>query len=72
MSNIVDPMVAERNLATMLRNVKAAHLETECTKSGPFTVFAPTDLAFEKLEEGEIIELSEPKKLIKLSGIFEL
>ena len=49
MSNIVDVVVADKNLATMLKSVKAAGLETELSKTGPFTVFAPTDLAFGKL-----------------------
>src|SRR4030095_5819045 len=69
MSNIVDIIVADRNLATILRSIEAAHLETEWSKPGPFTVFAPTDLAFGKLEEGEISELLKPENRIKLTGI---
>ena len=46
MLNIVDVVVADKNLATMLRGVKAAGLEIELAKAGPYTVFAPTDLAF--------------------------
>lgn len=69
MSNIIDIMVTDRNLATILRGVEAAHLETEWCKPGPFTVFAPTDLAFGKLREGEVTELLKPESRVKLSGI---
>lgn len=69
MSNIVDVVVADRNLATLLKSVKAANLEFKWTESGPFTVFAPTDLAFGKLKEGEITELLKPENGIKLTAI---
>lgn len=69
MSNIVDVVVADRNLATMMRGVKAAGLETELGKTGPFTVFAPTDLAFGKLAAGEMSELLKPENRVKLKDI---
>ncbi|HET9823697.1 MAG TPA: fasciclin domain-containing protein, partial [Chitinophagaceae bacterium] len=69
MSNIVDVVVADRNLATMLRSVKAAGLETELSKTGPFTVFAPTDLAFGKLAAGEITQLLKPENKVRLADI---
>jgi len=69
MSNIVDVVVADKNLATMLKSVRAAKLESELRKPGPFTVFAPTDLAFGKLKEGEITELLKPENHIKLTDI---
>jgi len=69
MSNIVDVVVADKNLATMLKGVRAAKLETELRKPGPYTVFAPTDLAFGKLKEGEITELLKPENHIKLTDI---
>ena len=52
-----------------LRSVEAASLETEWSKPGPFTFFAPTDLAFGKLREDEITELLKPENRIKLTGI---
>jgi uncharacterized surface protein with fasciclin (FAS1) repeats len=69
MTNIVDVVVADKNLATMLRVVKAAGMETELSKKGPFTVFAPTDLAFGKLTGGQLAELLKPENKIKLTGI---
>jgi len=69
MSNIVEVVVADKNLATMLRSVKAAGLEIELSKAGPFTVFAPTDLAFGKLSAGKMTELLKPENKVKLTDI---
>ena len=69
MSNIVDVVVADKNLATMLRGVKAAGLETELSKTGPYTVFAPSEMAFGKMAQGELAELLKPENKIKLTGI---
>lgn len=69
MSNIVDVVVADKNLATMLKSVKAAGLETELGKTGPFTIFAPTDLAFGKLATDKMTELLKPENKVKLADI---
>jgi uncharacterized surface protein with fasciclin (FAS1) repeats len=69
MRNVVEVVVADRNLATLLKSFKAAQLETELSKAGPFTVFAPTDLAFGKLAEGKMTELLKPENKIKLTDI---
>ena len=69
MSNVVEVVVADKNLATMSKSVKAAGLEAEWAKKGPFTVFAPTDLAFGKLAEGELKELLKPENKVKLTSI---
>jgi len=69
MSNIVEVVVADKNLATMLRTVKAAGLETELSKTGPFTVFAPTDMAFGKLAQGELSDWLKPENKARLATI---
>jgi len=69
MSNIVDVVVADKNLATMSKSVKAAGLETELVKQGPFTVFAPSEMAFGKLASGVLTDWMKPENMIKLSGI---
>jgi len=69
MSNIVDVVVADRNLATLSKSVKAAQLETQLSKPGPFTFFAPTDLAFGKLKDGEIKDYLMPENRLKLTGM---
>jgi uncharacterized surface protein with fasciclin (FAS1) repeats len=69
MSNVVDVVVADKNLATMSKSVKAAGLESELTKTGPFTVFAPSEIAFGKLASGVLTDWLKPENKIKLTGI---
>ncbi|MBO9572521.1 MAG: fasciclin domain-containing protein [Chitinophagaceae bacterium] len=66
MSSIVDVVVADVNLATMLRSLKAAGLENQWNEPGPFTLFAPSDMAFGKLPAGELAELLRPHNRAKL------
>ena len=69
MSNIVDVVVADKNLATMSKSVKAAGLETALAKQGPFTVFAPSEMAFGKLATGVLADWLKPENKMKLTGI---
>jgi len=69
MSNIVEVVVADKNLATMSKSVKAAGLETELAKTGPFTVFAPSEMAFGKLASGVLTDWMKPENKIKFAGI---
>jgi uncharacterized surface protein with fasciclin (FAS1) repeats len=69
MSNIVEVVVADKNLATMMKSVKATELETKLSKTGPFTVFALTDIAFGKLASGEMAELLKPENKVKLTDL---
>lgn len=47
--NIVDVAVADGNFTVLAKLVTAAGLDETLTGAGPFTVFAPTDAAFEAL-----------------------
>ena len=49
MSNIADVAVTGKNLASLLRAVKAAEMEIELNKTGPLTVFAPSGITAGKL-----------------------
>src|SRR5690242_12479571 len=66
MSNIMDVVKADKNLAVLGKGIKVAGLEKVLSKEGPFTVFAPTDLAFGKLEAGKWVELLQPHNKIQL------
>lgn len=69
MSNIVEVVTANRYLATAGKGMKAAGLEEVLSTKGPFTVFAPTELAFGKLESGQWAELLKPENKTRLAGI---
>ena len=68
--DIVDIAAAAPNFKTLVAAVKAAGLVETLKSAGPFTVFAPTDEAFEKLEKkkpGILKTLLKPesKELLK-------
>ena len=69
MSNIVEVVAADRNLAVLGKGMKAGGLDEVLAKEGPYTVFAPTDLAFGKLKTGEWPELLKSENKTKLTGI---
>lgn len=57
------------NLTTLVAAVKAAGLAETLSGPGPFTVFAPTNAAFEKLPAGTVDELLKPENKDKLTKI---
>ena len=58
---IVQNASAAPNLTTLVAAVKAAGLVETLMSKGPFTVFAPTNTAFEKLPEGTVGTLIKPE-----------
>lgn len=57
--DIVDTAVAAGSFETLVTAVQAAGLEETLRGEGPFTVFAPTDAAFEALPDGTVETLLE-------------
>ncbi len=53
-ADIVDTAVAAGDFDTLVAAVQAAGLEETLRGEGPFTVFAPTDAAFEALPPGTV------------------
>jgi uncharacterized surface protein with fasciclin (FAS1) repeats len=69
MTDIVDTAVAAGNFKTLVAAVTAAKLVETLKSQGPFTVFAPTDEAFEKLPKGTVEALL--KDIPKLKAILK-
>ena len=67
MSNIVETAVKNGNFKTLVTAVKEAGLVDTLSGPGPFTVFAPTDEAFDKLPPGTLESLLKDKA--KLTAI---
>jgi len=57
------------NLTTLVAAVKAAGLAETLMGDGPFTVFAPTNAAFEKLPDGTVETLLKPENKDMLTQI---
>lgn len=67
--DIVDTAVSAGNFTTLVAAVKAADLVETLKGAGPFTVFAPTDAAFEALPAGTIDDFLKPENKAKLASI---
>src|SRR5690348_1375781 len=59
--NIVENAVNSKDHTTLVAAVKAAGLVETLQGAGPFTVFAPTNAAFEKLPAGTVDNLLKPE-----------
>ncbi|QYK51994.1 MAG: fasciclin domain-containing protein [Fimbriimonadaceae bacterium] len=71
-ADIVDMAVNAKSFTTLVAAVKAAGLVDTLKGNGPFTVFAPTDEAFKKLEKenpGILKDLLKPENKEKLTKI---
>lgn len=67
--DIVDNAVNSNEHTTLVAAVKAAGLVETLKGPGPFTVFAPTNAAFEKLPKGTVESLLLPENKAKLTSI---
>src|SRR5882757_3284727 len=59
--NIVENALNSKDHTTLVAAVKAAGLVETLSSPGPFTVFAPTNAAFEKLPAGTVDNLLKPE-----------
>lgn len=67
--NIIQNAMQSKDHTTLVAAVKAAGLVDTLSGPGPFTVFAPTNGAFDKLPDGTVATLLKPENKTKLSGI---
>ena len=67
--DIVDNAVNSADHTTLVAAVKAAGLVDTLKSKGPFTVFAPTNTAFDKLPAGTIETLLKPENKRMLTTI---
>lgn len=67
--NIVENAVNSKDHTTLVAAVKAAGLVETLSGKGPFTVFAPTNAAFDKLPKGTVETLVKPENKELLTSI---
>ncbi|MCL4141839.1 UNVERIFIED_CONTAM: hypothetical protein GTU68_007130, partial [Idotea baltica] len=67
--NIIENAVNSKDHETLVAAVKAAGLVETLSGEGPFTVFAPTDAAFEALPAGTVETLLKPENKDQLTKI---
>src|SRR5690606_13433788 len=69
--NVVQIAMASKDHSTLVAAVKAAELVDALSNAGPFTVFAPTNAAFDKLPAGTVDGLLKPEKKDDLTDILQ-
>lgn len=67
--NIVENAVNSKDHTTLVAAVQAAGLVDTLKSAGPFTVFAPTNAAFDKLPAGTVETLVKPENKATLTKI---
>jgi len=67
--NLLDTAAAEGKYVTFGKSVEKANLGATLRGPGPFTVFAPTDAAFDKLPAGELEKLFKPENKDELVSL---
>ncbi|SJZ47292.1 fasciclin domain-containing protein [Sediminibacterium ginsengisoli] len=67
--NIVENAVNSKDHTTLVAAVKAAGLVETLKSAGPFTVFAPTNAAFDKLPKGTVENLLKPENKAMLATV---
>jgi uncharacterized surface protein with fasciclin (FAS1) repeats len=69
--NIVQTAIDDGNFTTLVAALEAAGLDDDLAGPGPFTVFAPTDDAFNRLPAGTVDFLLEPANRNTLINILQ-
>jgi uncharacterized surface protein with fasciclin (FAS1) repeats len=69
-SDVLGTMRAQGDFRTFLHAIRRADLENDLRASGPITVFAPTDAAFDKLSKDQVKDLFRDKD--RLRSVIEL
>jgi uncharacterized surface protein with fasciclin (FAS1) repeats len=67
--NLVDTVAANGSFKTFGKALEQAGMTDTLRGAGPFTVFAPTDAAFEKLPAGRLETLFKPENKEELRAL---
>ncbi len=69
--NVVKVAIGSKDHTTLVAAVQAADLVNALSNNGPFTVFAPTNAAFDALPAGTVEGLLKPEKKEALADILQ-
>lgn len=69
--NVVQVAIGSKDHTTLVKAIQAAGLVDALSNAGPFTVFAPTNAAFDKLPAGTVEGLLKPEKKDDLTDILQ-
>ena len=71
MSNITQIVNGEKNMTILKQGVVASGLNQILSGNGPFTLFAPSDLAFGKLDKKVLEGLLNPENKVQLTDVLK-
>lgn len=71
LDDLVTTLQSTGRCHTLLKIIQLAGRDQTLERSGPFTIFAPTDEAFAKLPNGVLETLMKPANKARLQGILE-
>lgn len=69
--DVVKVAIASKDHSTLVTAVQKAELVDALSNAGPFTVFAPTNAAFDKLPKEALEDLLKPENKAKLQDILQ-
>jgi uncharacterized surface protein with fasciclin (FAS1) repeats len=69
MGNITHYVNTDKTLKTLKKGIHASDMDLLLSSAGPFTMFAPSDTAFQKLQKGFMEELLEPQNRPRLAQL---
>lgn len=72
MSNITQVVRTDKTLTTLKKTIIATGLDQVLSSTGPFTFFAPSDLAFQKMQTGVIEDLLLRENTNKLTDLLNI
>jgi uncharacterized surface protein with fasciclin (FAS1) repeats len=69
--SVVDIATSDKNFSTLVSALQAAGLVDTLKGDGPFTVFAPTNAAFEEIDEDTLQDLMKPNNETQLQNLLK-
>jgi uncharacterized surface protein with fasciclin (FAS1) repeats len=69
MSNITQLVNVDKNLTMLKKGITASGLNKQLSENGPYTIFAPSDRAFDKLDKNVIDKLLLPEHKAELIDV---
>jgi uncharacterized surface protein with fasciclin (FAS1) repeats len=69
MKNVAEIVGTDKFLTTMNRGIVASDLTEKLSHTGPFTIFAPSEIAFGKLDSGVFLNLEKPENKMEMADL---
>jgi uncharacterized surface protein with fasciclin (FAS1) repeats len=72
MSNITQIVEVDKSMTTLKRGVMASGLNKTLSETGPYTIFAPSDKAFDMLDKAVVEDLLNPENKTRLVDVLNV